>query len=176
MKLPHLGNTVGAKTTLDTHPTPVQNAWIVQGKRKKMFLSWTVFSENILIVCAGEPAPMAAVQQTANLHLKRTNFAQIPLVSTRRLPFLNSASAPSDSLVSILRKSYFVLFSWILLRWLRSYLPAIEFQTSLCSSLFEFCYVTWQAPDSRLAWHCLAEHTGTALPVLAPSLHSTLER
>lgn len=75
--------------------------WIVMGKKRKMFLVWNngVLCKDSWLVCAGEEAMMPAVQHTANLHIKRTAFIQITLVTTRRLPFLNSAPAPSASLV-----------------------------------------------------------------------------
>lgn len=119
---PSLANTIEVQInfTLSTSSQSEYHWRIWKWRKKKMqpLAGTMVLRGNTLGLCWGA-AKTPAVQQTAYLHMKRTNFVQITVVSTRRLPFLSLSPAPWASLMSILRQSYFVLFSWILPRWLR---------------------------------------------------------
>lgn len=119
---------------------------------------------------------MPAVRQTANLHIKRTTFFQITLVSTRRLPFLNSSPAPLASLVSILRKSFLSCFHEYSRGGSDSIVEQLDHK-QVCARVSLDCAISHQHATSRqLAWHRLALHTGMALSERAPSPHSTSER
>lgn len=83
---------------------------------------------------------------------------------------------PPASLISILRKFYFVLFSWILPRWLRLHSQAVELKTSLCSCLSRFWPPTLYDVNPKLAWHHrLIVCSDLALCAYAPNPRSTSE-
>lgn len=83
---------------------------------------------------------------------------------------------PPASLISILRKFYFVLFSWILPRWLRLHSQAVELKTSLCSCLSRFWAPTLYDVNPKLAWHHrLVVCSDLALCAHAPNPRSTSE-
>lgn len=80
------------------------------------------------------------------------------------------STAPSASLMSSLKKYYFVLFSWILPMWLTLQPQNIELKTSLCPCPFWFWYPTLYAVNPKLAWHRrLTMHTVLALCAHVPN-------
>ena len=133
-----------------------------------------VLSGNALWSCSAA-AKMPAVQKTAYLHMKRANWFK-SLLSIRRLPFSSPSPAPPASLISILRKFYFVLFSWILPKWLTLHSQAIELKTSLCSCLSRCWPPTLYDVNPKLAWHHrLIVCSDLALCAHAPNPRSTSE-